>query len=438
PPIAFSGYSLYFVSPMETRLLKISYRIFDVENVKAYFDYLRVQSVYIHAAAKRIIFFMLVAQLISTATQAQTSHSHKKEDFDVHEFDQQTISISSPGDILHLNNISGIQVIDARSDISNIGLMQKRIVEPFLSVLNNSTRNQSEQRINKVPTFITLTNGLQPEAKEFATTAIKFSHDNSLPRILMVIKKLWLSDELNLDDNRHAANRFLGPASKDVWTSGIEIKVEFYLDYRGDYYAMYRYDSVITEAMTTSEYASQFVAKALRLSMERLPEMDAKITVIMEKRKFNMQEISFHNENDFNIPALRDAVLRPGVYMTFEDFKKNDPAQTHFEIRKDKLTDILYIKQPDGKESVTRDIWGYCNGKNAYIKAGDNFFLLQRKENAFYIFGAKTIKRTDYNNPGAGSYYAGSSVTVPYYYTSSRTAIQLEPFQLDWSTGKLY
>lgn len=430
---------IVFYRPMKTRLMAFPYSLTGLKKLSTQFDYLRIQSIYIHTAAKRIIFFMLIAQSLSIAMQAQTSHSRKKENFDVHEFEQQTISISAPGNVISLRNMYSIQVIDARADILNIGLMQKKIVDPFLSALNNSARNQTEQRISKTPTFITLASGLQPEATQFATAAISFPDNRSLPGILMVIKKLWLSDELNLDDNTPVASRFSGPASKDVWTSGIDTRIEYYLSYKGDYYAMYRFDSVITEAMTTSEYASKFVALALRLSMRKLPEMDAKINRILNKRKFSRDEINRHNEEDFNIPALQDSVRKSGVYLTFEDFKNNNPSQTHFEIKKDKLTDILYIIQSDGKEWVARDVWGYCNGENAYVKAGDNFFLLQRMGKAFYIFGAKTIKRTESSNSGMASYYSGGTgIAAPYYYTSARTAIQLEPFQLDWSTGKLY
>jgi len=386
-------------------------------------------------------FFLVTGHLFFLTMQAQTTHSHKKENFDVREFGKQAIRISPPADRLSLRNMSGIQIIDARADIVNIGLMQKKVVNAFSDALGNAAKNQTEQRITQTPTFIILDDGLQLEAKRFANGSIMFSNNSSLPGILMVIKKLWLSDELNLDGNTHVSGRLAGPNHKDVWTSGVDIKIEFYLDYKGDYYAMYRYDSVITEAMTTSEYASKFVAQAIRLSMQRLPEMDTKITSIITRKKFSMEEIRTHNENEFSLPILKDSILKKGVYMTFGEFKNNNPSQTDFEIKKEKVTDILYIKQPDGTEIVPRDAWGYSNGENAFIKSADNFFLLQRSANAFYIYGAKYIKRSETSSPGGSpSYSSGSGgfYGAPISYSSSSTEIQLEPFQLDWSTGKLY
>ena len=389
--------------------------------------------------AKKMIFSALAGNLFFVIIQAQTSHSRRKEDFDVREFEAATIDLTAQAYILQLHHLQGITVIDARADTSSIGFMQKKVVDPVLGAISSAAKNQSEQRINKTPTFIMLGAGLQQEAAAYLERTVVFPNDESLPGILMVIKKLWLSDELNLDGQSPGRSRFAGPASRDVWTSGIDAKIEFYLKDREDYYPLYRYDSTISEAMTVSEYGPEFVELALQLSMQKMAQMDAKIAGIRGRKKFSLEEINRHNENDFNIPVLKDNVLRAGVYMTFEEFKNNSPSQTDFELKKDKLTDILYIKQPGGTESIARDVWGYCNGKNAFIRSAENFFLLQRATNAFYIFGAKNIKRTETGTTSSASYYSGNGgFSAPVYYTTSRTAIQLEPFQLDWSTGKLY
>jgi hypothetical protein len=400
-------------------------------------EYLLIYPLHFRAPFKKIFFFALIVPLFFLTAQAQTSHSRRKENFDIKEFRSEKITIATPSDRVTLTNIHGITVIDARADTFSIGFMQKKVIDPFFGALNNAVKNQAEQRINRTPTFITLGGGLQQEAAQFTARCVVFSGNQSLPGILMVIKKLWLSDELNLDEQTHT--KLNGTDSRDVWTSGVDVKIEFYLKDRSDYYPLYRYDTVMSKTMTVSEYGPEFVANALSLSMQKMPQMDTKITSIMGRKKFSLEEISRHNEDDFNMPALKDTSLRKGVYMTFDEFKNNNPSQTHFELKEDKLTDIIYIKQPDGTEYVARDIWGYCNGEKAFIKSADNFFLLQRAANAFYIFGAKNIKRTETNTTSAASYNSGNSgMAAPVYYTSSKTAIQLEPFQLDWSTGKLY
>jgi len=387
---------------------------------------------------KKNIVLLVFINFCLLATQAQTAKSYKKEDFDVHHFRVKKISIAAPEHLLEIKNMQGIAVMDLRADTSMAGFMQKKIVDPVPGLFN-SAEIQTEQRINKKPTFISLREGLQQETIQFAQHAIRFPDDSSLPGILMVIKKLWLSDELNLNGHSYVNNRFAGPASLDVWTSGIDVKIEFYLHDGNFFYPMYRYDSVISKTLTISEYGPQYIALALRLSMQKLAQMDTKVPAIMNKTKFSLSEINLHIQSEYNVPALRDTAFKQGVYMSFNEFKNNNPSKADFELKKDRRADIVYIKQQDGTDYVARNIWGYCDGKNVYVASADNFFLLQRVANAFYIFGAKNARANEGRNGGStGSYNNAAGSNPPFQYTSVRTAIQLEPFQLDWSTGKLH
>lgn len=336
--------------------------------------------------------------------------------------------------------MQGITVLDARADTANAGLMQKKTVDPVSGILNGAENNQTVQRVNKKPIFIAFADGVKRQVERFTSQALAFSGDTTQPQILMVIKKLWLSDELNFKDQGYTQNKLVGPANRDVWSSGIDIGIEFYLKNGDAYYPMYRYDSIISKALTISEYGQEYVGLALESSLQKLLQMDAKTAVILHKKSFSLAEINLHNEDGFNLPVLRDSILVKGVYMTFEDFKNNRPSHHNFELKKDRFNDVMYLKEANGTEYVARNIWGYCDGHHAYIHSADNFFLLQRSSNAFYIFGAKTLKRTEVSNSGGLGYTTstGTAYVPVYYYTNSKTAVQLEPFQLDWSNGKLY
>ncbi|MEP7278004.1 MAG: hypothetical protein ABI813_05125, partial [Bacteroidota bacterium] len=384
-------------------------------------------------------FFLLTGSLLLGVTQAQTGHSRRKEDFDVYKFDAVAIDITPRSSLIQLNNLQGITVMDVRADTARIGLMQKRIVDHFTGLLSNATKKQTEQRLNRTPTFVTMRDGLQREATAFLEKAIKFPGNPNLPGILMVIKKLWLSDEQPYRQQIGNGGGLQSQIKKDAWTSGIDLSVEFYLKSGTDYYPLYRYDSVICEAMTVSEHATEFVEEALRVSIQKLQQMDAIAAAILRRRTFSLAAINQHNRDAFNIPALTDTVLRAGVYLDFDEFKNNNPSLGDFMLQKDRLTDILYVRHPDGSEFVARNVWGYCDGSHAYVQAGDNFFLLQRMENAFYIFGAKKISRNETATSGAAAYQGkDNGFAAPYYYTRSGAAIQLEPFQLDWYSGNLY
>src|SRR5260221_8719936 len=136
---------------------------------------------------KKLLFVTLLCFLSFMAAHSQVAHSKRKENFDVHRFRIVSIGIPAPSDVLMLKNIRGVTVIDARADTATIGFMQKKVV-------NNASWYQSEQKINKMPTFMRLYNGCSIEAGQFARKYLAFSGNDSLPGILMVIKKLWLSD----------------------------------------------------------------------------------------------------------------------------------------------------------------------------------------------------------------------------------------------------
>ena len=149
---------------METRLTRTSSRHHALKNLSIDADCLHTGYYYFLAPVTKKFFFVLTALLFFLNGQAQTSHSRRKENFDIKEFRSEKITIATPSDKIVLTNIHGITVIDARADTFSIGFMQKKVIDPFFGALNNAVKNQAEQRINRTPTFVTLGGGLQVPA----------------------------------------------------------------------------------------------------------------------------------------------------------------------------------------------------------------------------------------------------------------------------------
>jgi hypothetical protein len=226
-------------------------------------------------------------------------------------------------------------------------------------------------------------------------------------------------------------------------SSGIVVKIEFYSKIKLNYYALYRYDSILSGVHSVSYFGSDYLSVGLTESLSKLTYMDHSIfSVIANRKPFSLEEIKEHNSKSFDLAILKDTALKSGVYVTFEEFKTNKPSKIDFEIKKEKLTDIVYIKEADGKEYPIRDIWGYSDGKKTFVKSLDNFFLLQRKENAFYIYGSKQFTRDrsrDYIPNATPGFVGSSGIFVPSVQTGEQSIkLRLKPYQLDWDTGKLY
>jgi hypothetical protein len=79
--------------------------------------------------------------------------------------------------------------------------------------------------------------------------------------------------------------------------------------------------------------------------------------LLKQKRILSWKQISEHYDARFNIPILKDSVIKNGIFLSFEDFKQNKPLETNFRFSNVKLTGELYIVN-NGEEKVSSRILG--------------------------------------------------------------------------------
>ena len=370
---------------------------------------------------KKTVLLTLTANLLYSIIFCQRPMvSYRKEDLKIKNFSRRVVEFKSSKESIYLQNLSGLEVVDARPDTMAIGLA--------------STRH--------VP-FFTVSQGVFAyDAQQFLNSSIRFDKPDSFS-LVMVIKKCWLTSGLDEEMEQQIQNTDIDSSSKKI--SSLLVKIEFYLKKGPDHFVLYRFDTTITRNLYVSRDASMLVEQALIASFSKLKEMDSKFQSISEtKRKFSWDEIVAHNRKQYDLPVLKDSTHVRGVYFSFEEFRNNSPGQKEFEVEMDKLIDLIFVKQADGKSVPVRDAWGYCDGDNFYIKSMDNYFLLQREGNAFYIYGSKEFKHkklakdagidADPNAiPGGSNHYTNTLQK-----TSKRhLALELRPYELDWDNGEL-
>jgi len=383
--------------------------------------------------------FNLIYLLVPTCIFAQDSQTWKREEFDLHEFAKEKIRLQPFHSNITLKYINHILVIDARADSMPIGFRQ-RIAS-----------------YNKF--FLVLQNGVARETEEFVNHYFSLSQADTACKVIMVLKKLWLTDELEFT-HLNSSEKLTDTIQN--WTSGIIVKIEFYLQQKSDYYPLYRFDTIYSRPLNIGEAGAEFLQRGIIFSLSRLSQLDEKLPGI-HTRKLSWEEIENYNEQRFDLPILKDSVLSAGVYRSFEEFKKNAPSQKEYTLKKSKLNDMIYVRQPDGTEVAERNVWGYCDGKKIFLRSVDNFFQLQRQGNAFYIYGAKVLKnkhakrysatnKFDPSNPpypempedkavqGAGAdadVLAGANLN-PSQGPTRKLRLIFKPYQLDWDDGEIY
>jgi hypothetical protein len=151
-----------------------------------------------------------------------------------------------------------------------------------------------------------------------------------------------------------------------------------------------------------------------------------------------LPEINTYYNARFNIPILKEAPKR-GLYLSFDNFKKNHPLDTAFTVDKTKKGDFLYVKNKKGEDILQTEIWGYCDGENMYIFSAENYFQLYRQHNTFLIYGAKdftSVRKLRLN-------FGLLDMAMPNSnYSKARTAnsykLEFNLLQLDMESGELY
>lgn len=153
----------------------------------------------------------------------------------------------------------------------------------------------------------------------------------------------------------------------------------------------------------------------------------------ISNNKITFSELNGYYDKRFDLPIFRTDSLQKGVYVSFEEFKKNAPSVLLFQITKTKLTDDIYVEH-ENKFILDRTVWGYCDGTNTFIKLGMNLFRLFRQGFTYSLFGNSRIILAPSGMSSSGSIGLDALRTI----FPPKSAIDITPIQLDMETGKPY
>lgn len=154
-------------------------------------------------------------------------------------------------------------------------------------------------------------------------------------------------------------------------------------------------------------------------------------TGLLKKKSFSIPEINSGYRSRFELPALAEQKLSRGIFLTFEDFKKNKVSYPDFKWKKTKQSMDVIIRQ-SGEEIVFIDYWGFFDGKDLYIKPNLTPFKAVRQGNTFDLYA--NMRNENYNYyMNAPSPFGKSALLL-----GSPSYISAYPLQVDMETGKVY
>ena len=325
------------------------------------------------------------------------------------------------------DKINQVMVIDARDDTMGIGYYSKPKGKTLSPVVNTTAYGTSSNKSwPKVYNMPSLKDSVSTWINNYLYCKKNGSAENNL---LVVIKKLWLSDEAApvLFENGKRGKPM------DGWDPGIVCKFEFYLEKDSTFYPLYRFDSIFTFKDKLPDFAGSFITTALKSSLVKLYNINL-TEVPAKRRKLTFSEIYHDYAKRSLIPVLQNPVIKKGVYMNFDEFKRNSPSIENFEFEKSEMGDLLYVTEKNSKYNA-RNAWGYCDGTNFFINSSDKYSKLIKRGNTFYFTGIKGIVRKAMHDPlfSSGLNYATNTGRK----TTSYKGV-LKYYQIDMETGEPY
>lgn len=235
-------------------------------------------------------------------------------------------------------------------------------------------------------------------------------------KIILCLKKLWIARHLT-EENNH-------------WQGGIIWKADCFEKVNDTFVYLSGVDTVIKGSSNTRFIAKKLIPFCLQLTTSKI-----KSAIEDPGKKKAYVDINQFRINYHKIPVLQKGQKKKGLYLTYEQFLNDTPTPADFEVERDKLSDAMFVKNSKGNYELVRNLWGYCDGENRYIKSGEKYFQLCRYNNTFYFYGAKYIQKFVSEDIGTASVL---NVVTNTNRKITKYTLNYYPFQLEISDGKFY
>lgn len=270
--------------------------------------------------------------------------------------------------------------------------------------------------------------------RSFASSITHFE-DSSTLDLIMIIRKLWFSNEIENNEIYETNERL-----EKEFLPGIITRFEFYARQNHQFTILHRYDTIIKITKSLKMDRDELLASIITESLRKTSAINISNKMKTGTKK-NWEDVDLFSTQQHKIPILATKFYKKGVYMSYDEFKNNKPSVPHYEVRSGKLGDMLIIKDMNGVTYPIRKIWRFCDGKKIYIMSADNFFPIYFTNNTVYTKATKILKRSSGKDAKVLAYLILPLPLADGFDRSGafeKYELLLKPYQLDLESGKLY
>lgn len=364
---------------------------------------------------------LVVLSFLFLWVQHTNSQATSRKQLGAEDFSTFTVELKAPKTVTKTAlSFSGLEVYDKRNDSSFVG---------FYKIARS--RNKSWVTVLKTE------KAAASSVYSFLEPQILFN-EQSKTKLVLVIRKLWLSKEIENTEVRDYNIKMQKPLLPGVITC-----FEFYAKQDEKFTPLLRFDTTILHYKKNLALIDEELLKtALTAAIDKLANTNY-ASKIETSRNYSQEQVDSFSTSTQRFEILHSTSIKKGVYLTYDEFKNNRPSIQDYEIKKSEHAHMLFVKDEQGKQYPIRKIWGFSDGENLFIKTADIFFKLEKYNNNFYSWASKNISMVTTVSVGdiiglgllsaaTGIYGVGSPGT------KTKAALFLKLYQLDLETGHLY
>lgn len=311
---------------------------------------------------------------------------------------------------------STFKVIDARFDTSKIGYTESSSI---------ASTNRKYYEILKIKSGAAYS--LQTYLNEH------YAGQNSEKKygLLIVLKKFWVTSTPPHNNHKYIS------IHNYRFNSRFLVNMELYIYKEDRYLPFRRIDTTIESMLSVKQLfkaddddektgSKQTIYNLINSLVEQF-DYTKPMDVFSNRKTLALEEIIASIDKRLSTPVLRDASIRKGVFVTFEEFKKNKPSIEKFKEKKP-ARGMRFIV--DSTDSEITKYWGYHAD---FMKVGRySSETVFRTGNTFDFFEKISVASVN-------TYSAPATSATPQIPLSAKNQyFYWIPYQVDMETGEFY
>jgi hypothetical protein len=205
-------------------------------------------------------------------------------------------------------------------------------------------------------------------------------NDNSENKVLIIVNHLNIQNIPSAELKQIAGNKFNEYAGYITYTAKI------YLERDSFFIPLLKIDTAFLSKKNVENAAADLLESVVAYTSKVIKDA-IQNNIFVKRRRLTRNEMLAFNPQYIS-PDNFNADTTSGIYLTFDDFLHHKLTEKNYrlELFKDECY-YIYIKQSDGSEYLTRDIWGICDNGRDYIMNYGFLFPLYKTGNAFFWNG---------------------------------------------------